>query len=157
LTDEIEKVDQYTGDDDADSENDGTPSIHWFLVVRAYLGKPVQVQRENLKKKKDYIFHWRDPWGDQPDEAILEVEKNYSDCCMRAPPPSYVHDSVEVMCTRSNPEFSKDWAKLNAKGRSNTLPFRFKEYMVPFHEDRHKEQLAVEYIVGYVHQEAADV
>jgi len=130
-----------------------------MTVVRAYMGKALQVQAEQQvieafadkwkKPVRKKFFHWKQPFTD-----IDVVINDGEGLDGRGPPKEaafYGLNSTQVMCTQDDPEFSRAWEKKDSKNRSNTLPYRFREFYVPNTIDPEKEtpKLAIQYIVAY--------
>lgn len=163
LSDVPEKIDQYAnvepnferelrellvgGDVQLQALVESQKPICFAFVVRAFLGKHVQVQRqeipsvEEMRKldkvgKRETIWHWREPntgerisIPDTPSEPLKE----------RKPP--FECDSVKVMCGKSNPEYSSEWSN-----GQNGLPHRFNEYIVPFSDP---PKVVPQYLIAY--------
>lgn len=168
LADASDKIDQYCevdagleclidalGDQDVQvqdllryqqSETEGK-ELNFALVVRAYMGKYIQMQIQNVKGKTETtnaegILHYRDPATDLKATRDYEQYKGCEKDHDRAPPvENFSFDSWKVMCTKTHPEFSADWAQ-----GMNTFPFRFCEYVMPYSETPHA---VVQYLVAY--------
>jgi hypothetical protein len=128
--------------------------VFYVLVVRAYLGRHLEVQKEgsmhppNLRTHSKW--HWRDPQG-PGDEVVIDDYGQYD----RTPPGEYDGwDSVKVMATEIDSAFSEKWRRVDiVKGKpsDNTNPRRFNEYTVPPQEGDSPEPpcAAVQYVVAY--------
>jgi len=135
--------------------------LRFMTVVRAYMGKALQVQVEQIvleqpadsqkKPKRKKLFHWRQPL-DSTDKVIKDGEG--LDGRGHLKEDSFFHwNSVQVMSTEYDPEFSKGWEKKDDKKRSNTLPYRFREFYVPFADPEvETPHLAIQYIVAYARE-----
>eukprot|EP00931_Biecheleriopsis_adriatica_P103307 TRINITY_DN7815_c0_g1_i2.p1 TRINITY_DN7815_c0_g1~~TRINITY_DN7815_c0_g1_i2.p1 ORF type:complete len:348 (+),score=46.23 TRINITY_DN7815_c0_g1_i2:106-1149(+) len=136
FADQIEKSDQYSSDEQYSSDD----PLRGVLVARINMGRTVQVQREipctndHAERKKYKIFHWADPVGGEQDEITWSrknKESGESTGNFSGEPPYHPWDSVQVVATRYNKTFSSAWAKTcNYSNLSNTLPWRFYEYVV---------------------------
>jgi len=164
FADRVEKSDQYNSacvTNETQLTSTGSNGrledscLKWVLVVRANMGKTVQLQQEvpctsdSAKRKSLKISHWLDP-GVQKDEIVWELKSRSDDDegNFTGAPPYENWDSVQVIATSHNESFSRPWAKIcNYTNRSNTLPWRFNEYVmkptVP------QPRLVAEYLVSY--------
>ena len=136
--------------------NDGG-KVRIALVARAYLGKHVELQQQKLwyldkkefRAERDWdetVWHWRDPVSNSRCEIIDGPSRR----CSRLPPWSD-WDSVKVIrpvwetrvsgATLYNPELSCKWID-----GTNSLPYRFNEFIVPFSE---QPRVAVQYVLAY--------
>jgi len=127
--------------------------LRFMIVVRAYMGKALQMQRGDVKNPeggKDLKkYHWKHPLNGT--DIVLNDGEGLDGRGHPKDDPAFSDwNSVEVMCTHDDPEFSKDWEIKDKKGRSNTFPYRFREFYVPFADPEvETPHLAIQYIVAY--------
>jgi hypothetical protein len=173
LADVIDKADQYCtsylgpdrqcrnwdflglGEDAALATIPEGTQVFFALVVRAYLGRHLEMQKEgsihppNLKSHRKW--HWSDPQKPGDEVVIDDYRQEYD----RSPPREYDGwDSVKVMATEIDSAFSDKWRRVymtKGKPNDNTIPRRFNEYIVPPQKgkDLHKPCAAVQYVVAY--------
>jgi len=67
------------------------------------------------------------------------------------PPHDRPYDSIKVMCTRYNPEYSRQWAQRVPSDESvtNAYPSHFNEYFLPSRGDPGGPHALVQYIGAY--------
>jgi len=166
LSDASDKIDQYTGESVAGDKlshiktmlgflpsteieqelealADSADDVLFAAVVRTYLGKHIEVQidyqscyRNQPDEERQRMWYYRDTYTGQsvtiPDQVGGSTQFNKE-------PPFEDWDSVKVMSTTMNPEYSEDI-------RPGVLlsPGRHNEYIA-----RRREQFAIQYIVAY--------
>ena len=162
LADVSDKADQYSSVDpdlqhlksliSSDDEQlqtlcDDEGEVRIALVARTYLGKHVELQQQKVwypeqdesREVGDWdetVWHWREP----ATNSRCAIIDGPSHRCNRLPPWND-WDSVKVMCTVSDPEFSNKWID-----GANSLPYRFNEFIVPFSE---QPRVAAQYLLAY--------
>lgn len=133
------------------------------LVARASLGRHVEVQlAESVKQmnldKKDVgsrsDYYWHDPYeaGSIGSKRQTLVALGHPFHEKRRPPHNHPYDSVKVMCSRYNPDYSSQWAQrvFPDKPVTNAYPSHFNEYVVPFPKEANEPQhAAIQYVVAY--------
>jgi len=117
-------------------------------VQRVYMGKHIELQIEyqgcfknEAHKDREIMWYYRDPWNSsERDVAIHDDPKNNDDKeLFDRQPPFEEWDSIKVMTTAFNPEFSE-----NICPGASLSPNRHNEFVVP-----REDQAANQYIVAY--------
>jgi hypothetical protein len=173
FSDASDKIDQYTGlrgtgwpvikkvlesDKISDFKERLTDThvVDVFLapVHEVYMGKHVEVQidyqsclKEGDHDKREIMWHYRDPYGNSSQSDFAIHDDPPGEPFNRTPPFADADwDSIKVMSTTFNPEYSE-----NIRPGTSLSPNRHNEFIV-----RRNDQSAIKYIVAYARKWDAD-